>query len=236
MASVADLKPPRLVAGRERGTIRSLTQYHRESVVRKLDGGGSGGSGGEGINYPPESDPEQGDAPDFPDGATGTTGAIGGTGAAGADGAAVPTSTIGRRTFTVQAEDVAQNARTVRVRYTVVPVCAGELATVYVAGGKIVGGPDTGDAYTGTLRGGGTGDVIVGTAGADDLAGAGGGGDTASVGSGADELRGDAGDDVMRGDAGNDTLNGGTGSNRLLSGTGFDTCTPKSSTRRSCEG
>jgi Ca2+-binding RTX toxin-like protein len=233
---VADLKPPRLVAGGERGTIRSLTQYHRESVVRKLDGGGSGGSGGEGINYPPESDPEQGDAPDFPDGATGTTGAIGGTGAAGADGAAVPTSTIGRRTFTVQAEDVAQNARTVRVRYTVVPVCAGELATVYVAGGKIVGGPDTGDAYTGTLRGGGTGDVIVGTAGADDLAGAGGGADTASVGSGADELRGDAGDDVMRGDAGNDTLNGGTGSNRLLGGTGFDTCTPKSSTRRSCEG
>lgn len=144
------------------------------------------------------------------------TGAIGGTGAAGADGAAVPTSTIGRRTFTVQAEDVAQNARTVRVRYTVVPVCAGELATVYVAGGKIVGGPDSGDAYTGTLRGGGT--------------------DTASGGSGADELRGDAGDDVMRGDAGNDTLNGGTGSNRLLGGTGFDTCTPKSSTRRSCEG
>jgi len=35
---VADLKPPRLVAGGERRTIRALTQYHRESVVRKLDG------------------------------------------------------------------------------------------------------------------------------------------------------------------------------------------------------
>lgn len=38
LSSVADLKPPRLVAGGERGTIRSLTQYHRESVVRKLEG------------------------------------------------------------------------------------------------------------------------------------------------------------------------------------------------------
>jgi len=38
VSPVADLKPPRLVAGGERATIRSLTQYHRESVVRKLDG------------------------------------------------------------------------------------------------------------------------------------------------------------------------------------------------------
>lgn len=38
VAPVADLKPPRLVGAGERATIRSLTQYHRESVVRKLDG------------------------------------------------------------------------------------------------------------------------------------------------------------------------------------------------------
>ena len=35
---MADLKPPRLVGCGERRTIRALTQYHRESVVRKLEG------------------------------------------------------------------------------------------------------------------------------------------------------------------------------------------------------
>lgn len=38
VAVVADLRPPRLLAGGERRTVRLLTQYHRESVVRKLDG------------------------------------------------------------------------------------------------------------------------------------------------------------------------------------------------------
>jgi uncharacterized damage-inducible protein DinB len=35
---VADLKPPRLSGSGERATLRALTQYHRESIVRKLDG------------------------------------------------------------------------------------------------------------------------------------------------------------------------------------------------------
>jgi hypothetical protein len=35
---VADLKPPRALAAGERRTLRLLTQFHRESVVRKLDG------------------------------------------------------------------------------------------------------------------------------------------------------------------------------------------------------
>jgi uncharacterized damage-inducible protein DinB len=35
---MADLKPPRLTGADERSVLRSLTQYHRESVVRKLDG------------------------------------------------------------------------------------------------------------------------------------------------------------------------------------------------------
>jgi hypothetical protein len=34
---VTDVKPPRLVGAGERQTIRTLTQYHRDSVVRKLD-------------------------------------------------------------------------------------------------------------------------------------------------------------------------------------------------------
>lgn len=35
---MADVKPPRLTAGGERRTVRLLTQYQRESIVRKLDG------------------------------------------------------------------------------------------------------------------------------------------------------------------------------------------------------
>lgn len=35
---VADLKPPRLAAADDRRVLRVLTQYHRDSVVRKLDG------------------------------------------------------------------------------------------------------------------------------------------------------------------------------------------------------
>ena len=35
---MADLKPPRLAGADERRTLAALTQYHRESVVRKLQG------------------------------------------------------------------------------------------------------------------------------------------------------------------------------------------------------
>lgn len=35
---MADLKPPRLAAADDRRVLRALTQYHRDSVVRKLDG------------------------------------------------------------------------------------------------------------------------------------------------------------------------------------------------------
>jgi hypothetical protein len=35
---VADVKPPRLVAADERQVLRTLTQYHRDSVARKFDG------------------------------------------------------------------------------------------------------------------------------------------------------------------------------------------------------
>jgi hypothetical protein len=35
---VVDLKPPRLAGGGERETLRALMRFHRESVVRKLDG------------------------------------------------------------------------------------------------------------------------------------------------------------------------------------------------------
>lgn len=35
---MADIKPPRLVAAGERATIGVLTRYHRDSVLRKLEG------------------------------------------------------------------------------------------------------------------------------------------------------------------------------------------------------
>jgi Protein of unknown function (DUF664) len=35
---MVDLKPPRLAGGDERAVLRALTQYHRDSIVRKLDG------------------------------------------------------------------------------------------------------------------------------------------------------------------------------------------------------
>jgi hypothetical protein len=43
------------------------------------------------------------------------------------------------------------------------PTCAGREATVHVAAGRIVGGPDTGQPYAGELRGTDGPDVIVGT-------------------------------------------------------------------------
>src|SRR5438105_1604922 len=59
-----------------------------------------------------------------------------------------------------------------------VPTCHGLSATIYVDGtNHVVGGPDSGAAYVGTLDGTSGGDVIVGTGTADAVNG-GGGSDT----------------------------------------------------------
>jgi len=71
-----------------------------------------------------------------------------------------------------------------------VPMCLGKPATIYVLNGKIVGGPDDGKEYKGTLRGSNGDDVIVGT-------------------SGIDVIFGRAGNDTICAGAGNDVVIGG---------------------------
>ncbi|MBI3332417.1 hypothetical protein HYZ99_05710 [Candidatus Peregrinibacteria bacterium] len=111
-----------------------------------------------------------------------------------------------------------------------VPQCDGQNATVYVQGGFIVGGPDHGDPYTGTLDGGNGNDVIVGTSGNDRLRGrngndllcGGAGDDKLYGGNGNDELRGGTGDDILHAGNGTDLLFGGDGSDDLRGGNGLD--------------
>jgi len=70
------------------------------------------------------------------------------------------------------------------------PTCRGQVATIYVQEGVIVGGDDNGDAYEGALEGSSGNDVIVGT-------------------SGVDNIDGEVGDDVICGLGGNDDVEGG---------------------------
>ncbi len=73
----------------------------------------------------------------------------------------------------------------------VAPLCDGVSATIYVQNGLIIGGPDDGAPYTGTLTGTDGDDVIVGTPAAD-------------------IIDGKLGDDLICGGNGNDTLVAGT--------------------------
>src|SRR5262249_30901325 len=98
-----------------------------------------------------------------------------------------------------------------------VPNCKDLPATIYVDNNNmIVGGPDNGTAYTGTLNGTAGDDVIVGTAGADIIL-AGAGNDVVCGRGGNDTISGDDGDDSLFGEDGNDTISGGNG-NDLIAG------------------
>ncbi len=121
------------------------------------------------------------------------------------------------------------------------PTCAGQLATVYVnASNLIVGGPDNGNAYLGTLNGTGGDDVIVGTSGNDTINAANGddlvcadagndtvngdtGDDTVYGGDGKDSLNGDDGNDTLYGENGKDTIKGHAGDDKIFGGNGSDT-------------
>jgi Ca2+-binding RTX toxin-like protein len=92
--------------------------------------------------------------------------------------------------------------------------CLGRAATITVFGNTIVGGPDHGTLYTGTLRGTSESDVIVGTNGNDSINGAG----------GRDIICGGRGPDTLRGGPGRDRLFGQRGRDRLLGGLGRDLC------------
>ncbi len=104
------------------------------------------------------------------------------------------------------------------------PSCDGRRATVYVANGRIVGGPDSGQAYTGTLRGTAGADVIRATARADTVV-AGSGNDSVCASGGADTVLGEADADRLFGGGGNDNVSGGTGADRLQGAAGNDTLT-----------
>ena len=105
-----------------------------------------------------------------------------------------------------------------------VPQCDGRAATVYVApDGTIVGGPDSGLPYAGTLRGTDQADVIVGTDGPDII----------EAGNGPDLVCGGPGDDALSGGNGPDTLLGGAGQDIADGGRGPDACDAETET--ACE-
>lgn len=101
---------------------------------------------------------------------------------------------------------------TVMVNPPTAPSCNGLTATIYVQSSLIVGGPDNGQVYAGTLTGSNSNDVIVGTSSADMIYG----------GQGADMICGEGGSDVIHGQAGNDDLWGGAGGDTIYGEEGAD--------------
>ncbi len=109
--------------------------------------------------------------------------------------------------------------------------CNGVNATIFVnSDGFIVGGPDNGQPYMGSLRGTNGDDVIRGTDGIDNITGRNGddlicGGannDRILAGNGHDVVFGDEGDDVISGFNHNDILFGGAGNDFVHGGRGQD--------------
>ena len=120
---------------------------------------------------------------------------------------------VGDQSVTVDASSVPCTSAGEPLGVASAPMCDGLTATVYVSPeGRVVGGPDDGQPYAGTLRGTNGDDVIVGTDGSDVLRGR----------QGDDTLCGLGGDAELRGDNGNDALWGGAGDDRLLAGSGDD--------------
>ncbi|WP_221629209.1 calcium-binding protein [Humibacillus xanthopallidus] len=114
-----------------------------------------------------------------------------------------------------------------------VATCEGRDPTIYVKDGMVIGGPDAGQPYTGTLRGSTAADVILGTSGADVMSGGNGddlicgagGADVIKGGNGIDVLIGGDGPDRLDGGNGNDVLTGGVGADTFIGGRGADTVT-----------
>jgi Ca2+-binding RTX toxin-like protein len=110
------------------------------------------------------------------------------------------------------------------------PTCNGLPATIYVANGVIVGGPDDGKPYRRVLDGTAGDDVVVGTDGPDliktyagnDTICAGGGNDVIEAGDGDDWVDGGAGQDLIKGQEGDDTILGDEGDDIIEGGPGND--------------
>lgn len=105
----------------------------------------------------------------------------------------------------------------------VTPTCGPAMAeaTIYVANGKIAGGPHDGKPYQGHLTGTDGPDVIVGTNGKDQIDSLQGDDIVCGLG-GDDRVFAGLGDDWVSGDEGNDHLNGGPDSDLLFGGPGDD--------------
>ncbi|HUV95595.1 MAG TPA: calcium-binding protein [Anaerolineae bacterium] len=120
--------------------------------------------------------------------------------------------------------------------YVGIPECSDGIApTIYVSNGVIVGGPDDGDDYKGTLTGTDGNDVIMGTDGDDKIYG-GDGDDIIYAGDGDDKLYGGPGNDVLCGGDGKDKLYGGEGDDRLDGGLGDDKLYGEDGTDNCCNG
>jgi Ca2+-binding RTX toxin-like protein len=116
------------------------------------------------------------------------------------DGAAIDTSSIGVKTFTVGAADGSGNTASATATYVVEnPPSPCEV---------VAKGTNAGDTLTGTIRG----DALFGLAGDDGISGR----------AGDDCLRGSTGNDRLLGRQGNDRLWGGAGADRLKGGGGDD--------------
>jgi len=119
------------------------------------------------------------------------------------------------------------------------PTCNGLTATVYVdETNHIVGGPNNGAVYTGTLTGNSGGpnsnDVMVGTEGNDIINGLNGSDTICGLG-GNDTIDGGNGSDALFGGNGNDRLFGNNGNDSLDCGTGIDFGDPGNGPQQSCE-
>lgn len=102
-----------------------------------------------------------------------------------------------------------------------IPTCDGKTATIYVLNNIIVGGPDDGEEYRGTLDGTHLDDVIVGTNDDDRIDGRE-GNDTICGLDGEDDIDGDRGNDVIFGGNHDDNLEGDEGEDRIFGGSGND--------------
>jgi Ca2+-binding RTX toxin-like protein len=102
----------------------------------------------------------------------------------------------------------------------VVPTVNGKPATIYVnAANRIVGGPNNGQNYSGTLNGTAGNDVIFATEGNDTINGSG-GSDTINARGGTNSITVTQGDSYIEAGSGNDTISLGSGSDEVRAGDG----------------
>lgn len=104
------------------------------------------------------------------------------------------------------------------IQFPAIELCSGREPTIYVENGVIIGGPQNGETYTGTLVGTDNVDVILGTSG-DDIINANNGNDFVCALDGNDLINGGQGHDVLLGGLGNDQANGDLGSDHCYAET-----------------